>query len=191
MAHSNVLRQPGPGDSDPPHALGPADRGQQDALRAKLQQREHQHQDVLQERLQRHEHEHQDILQEKLQQREHEHEDVLREKLQRREHEHQSALLDRQRPPVDPFPTQLALIAIIAAIGLNGVGMLLELGHATPAKMAPFAGGLVAAFLPTLLAWTGMHKQHSAGGRAARYLARLLWILSIGLFAAGSLLAGL
>ena len=76
---------------------------------------------------QRAEHEHQDEVEERLQPREHEDQDLLQEKLQQREHEHQDALVDRQRPIVDPF----ALFAIIAAVGLNGTAVLLELGHHT------------------------------------------------------------
>lgn len=157
---SNVPRPPSPEDSDTPHAL------------------------------QRVEHQHADVLQAKLQQRDHEHQDVLQEKLQRREHQHQHALLDRQEPVSGPFPDQLALVAIIGAIVLNGGAMLLGLGHTSPEKMAPFAGGLVAAFVPTLLAWTVIHKKRSADARAFRHAARLLWLASIVLFAVGSVFAG-
>jgi hypothetical protein len=159
MAYDNASRQPGRDETDTPHAL------------------------------QRVEHEHSDVLQEKLQQREHEHQDVLKQQLQRREHEHQHALLDRQEPAADPFSTQLALVAILGAIVLNGGALLLDLGHAPPAKMAPFAAGLVAGFLPTALAWTVTHQKRSPGARALRYGARLLWILSIVLFAIGGVFA--
>ena len=168
MAFHNVLRQPGndvqrppgPDDSDTPHAL------------------------------QRVEHQHADVLQAKLQQRDHEHQDVLQERLQRREHQHQHALLDRQEPAPDPLPDQLALVAIIGGIVLNGTAMLLGLGHTSPEKMAPFAAGLIAAFVPTVLAWTIMHKKASPRARTVRYLVRLLWLASVVLFAAGSVFAG-
>lgn len=155
MSYDNGLQRPGKDETDTPHAL------------------------------QRVEHEHSDVLQAKLQQRDHEHQDILQERLQRREHEHQDALLDRQQQPADPFPAQLALIAIIAAIALNGAGLLIELGHAPPAKLVPFAAGLVAGFIPTVLAWTVIHQKRSPGARALRHAARLLWILSIVLFAIG------
>jgi hypothetical protein len=125
-----------------------------------------------------------------LQQREHEHQDILQEKLQRHEHEHQNAMFDRQEAVADPFSAQLALVAIVGAILLNGGAMLLELGHASPAKMAPFAGGVVAGCIPTLLAWTVLHKQQSSTARVARHLARLFWVVSIILFAIGGVLAG-
>lgn len=189
MAYDNVLRPPDSTDSDTPHALQRVEHQHTDVLKAKLQRAEHEHADALQAKLQRLEHEHADILQAKLQQRDHEHEDILREKLQRHEHEHQHALLDRREPQIDPFPGQLALIAIIAAIVLNGAALLLQLGHTAPIKMVPFAVGLVAGVLPTMLAWTVAHQSRRIRGRAARYLARLLWLASIVLFAIGSVYA--
>ena len=171
MAYNNILRRPG-GDPQPGNDRQPGD-DESDTPHA----------------LQRVEHEHSDVLQEKLQQREHEHQDILQEALQRREHEHQHALLDRQHAPTDPFSAQLALIAIIGAIVLNGAALLLELGHAPPAKMAPFAAGLVAGFIPTVMAWTVLHQKRSPGARAMRYAARLLWVLSILLFAIGGVFA--
>lgn len=139
--------------------------------------------------LRQREHEHADKLQEKLQQREHDHQDSLQERLQQREHEHQYALLDRQGALEDFFPTNLALVAIVAVIVLNGGAMLLELGRTTPLKMAPFAGGLIAGFIPTIFAWTVIHRLPSAGARLARHVGRLFWFASVALFAIGSLIA--
>src|SRR5882672_1972892 len=154
-----------------------------------LQVSEHEHADKLATELQRRDHEHQDVLQARLQQRDHQHQDQSRALLQRREHDHQYALLERTRSDAEPFQTQLALIAIVAAIVLNGGAMLLNPSHATPLEMLPFAAGLVAGFIPTALAWTTIHKDRSPRARRIRHAARLLWLGSIGLFAVGSLIA--
>lgn len=58
-----------------------------------------------------------------------------------------------------------------------------------PVKMQPFVGGLVAGFLPIVLAWTSVHEQQSGGPRRSLHSPSAV-VGSIALFAGGGLAGG-
>jgi len=126
----------------------------------------------------------------KLQVYEHEHLDVLTRDLQQREHEHSDKLLAALVQGLTGSAAYLPLAAICLGSLLNGGALLMGLSHGAGTASSPFAAGLVSAFLPTATAWTDLTRNRSPIGKLARHGSRLLWILSIVLFAAGCLFAG-
>lgn len=134
---------------------------------------------------QRREHEHQDILQKELQQREHEELRALQIDLQRAEHGHQQAIAELSTG--GGFSSQLALGAILGAFALNGGGLLFDLLHPSRPQLLAFAAGLTLASLSSIFAWTDLlHRRRSPTARFLRHAVRLSWLVSIGLFIAGS-----
>jgi SAM-dependent methyltransferase len=173
------------------------------AHRARLQARELAHAErvgiMLEDRrheyrrkLQVYEHAHADALGVDLQRREHQHADALGLDLQRREHAHATEEAMARRLPdlgASGFADRLALFAIVATIVLNGAGLLLSVPGGSHLARWLFAAGLMSAFLPTVIAWTGFPTNPTPTGRLVRHGARLLWLIAAGLFVLGCLLA--
>ena len=159
--------------------------------RRKLQGYEHEHADAVAIDLQRREHEHADVLEVELQRREHQHADALAIDLQRREHAYatEEAMARRQADRVAGGFDRLALFAIVATVVLNGAGLLISVSKGLPGAHWTFAAGLMSAFLPTAIAWTDFPVRTGPIGRLVRHGARLLWLVSAGLFVLGCLLA--
>lgn len=142
-------------------------------------------------KLQVYEHEHADVLGAELQRRDHEHADALGIELQRRAHAYATDETAAGRLPnrtAGGFD-RLALFAIVATVVLNGAGLLISISKGLHGAHWLFAAGLMSAFLPTVIAWTGFPANPAPIGRLVRHGARLLWLISAGLFALGCLLA--
>lgn len=138
-------------------------------------------------KLQVHDHEHADALTRDHQRREHEHSDVLLTRLQQRDHEHSDVLQSRY---VSPATTYLPLLAVLLTTVLNGSALLTGLPHGSRSASWLFALGLLCGFLPTVTAWIDVASSRSPRGRLVRRASRLLWLLSIVLFALGCIVAG-
>ena len=191
-----------PGERSP---LGDAlerQAGREHAQRARLQAEQLRHAERLgimledrkhenRRKLQVYEHEHADVLAVELQRREHEHADALAIELQRRAHADamEETMARRQPGRAALGSDRLALFAIVATVVLNGAGLLISVSKGLQGAHWMFAAGLLSAFLPTVIAWTDFPVRTAPIGRLVRHGARLLWLVSAGLFVLGCLLA--